>query len=200
MKKFMAKQYYLCFYLIDKINTYILYDEKLDLLHNYNNKSHYTIFYKPIKISCKNIKKNPYNKIHEKIIKNKNICHGFPETQPIKIVKLDKIPLNDYNLLEPAGYLYIVKEREFINSKKCIYKIGCTNNIKRRYSQYPKGSILIYSIISKNFREIEKLWINKLKNNNELIKRNDIGMEYFEGNYITIINELTNLIVYSEII
>ncbi len=39
-------------------------------------------------------------------------------------------------------YIYLIQEREFINSKQPIYKIGRTkqNNYKR-FEQYPKGII-----------------------------------------------------------
>lgn len=60
------------------------------------------------------------------------------------------------------GYLYIIIEREFIRMKEKIYKVGCTNDIIRRYKQYPKKSKIIYTIIHKDYKEIEKKWILNL--------------------------------------
>lgn len=38
------------------------------------------------------------------------------------------------------GSIYLLQEREFINSEKNIYKIGKTKNVKSRMYGYPKGS------------------------------------------------------------
>lgn len=54
------------------------------------------------------------------------------------------------------GYLYIIKEREFIKTNEEIYKIGCTNDIIRRFKQYPKNSIIIYYMIHNDYKNIEK--------------------------------------------
>lgn len=93
------------------------------------------------------------------------------------------------------GYLYIIKEREFYRLNENIYKIGCTNDMKKRFSQYPKGSFLLFFVANIKYREIEKIWIKQLNIIPEIKKRKDIGSEYFEGNYITIIKELTNLLI-----
>ena len=36
--------------------------------------------------------------------------------------------------------IYIIQEREFIRLKEETYKVGITQNIIRRYSEYPKSS------------------------------------------------------------
>lgn len=93
-----------------------------------------------------------------------------------------------------TGYLYIIKTRESIRMNENIYKIGCTEDITRRYRQYPKGSKLIYTIIHNDYKNIEKKWIKTLNDNKNLIKRKDMGNEYYEGDYILIINELTRIL------
>lgn len=93
------------------------------------------------------------------------------------------------------GYLYIIIEREFIRIDEKIYKIGCTNNIIRRYKQYPKDSKIIYAIIHDKYKNIEKKWMISLNNNKKLINRKDIGREYYEGDYKIIIDELTKVII-----
>ncbi len=98
------------------------------------------------------------------------------------------------NNFEKIGYLYIIKEREFYNKNESVYKIGCTTDIIRRFKQYPKNSILIYSIFNENHREVEKKWLKQLNNNSKIKKRKDIGREYFECNYTLLIDELRNII------
>lgn len=93
------------------------------------------------------------------------------------------------------GYLYIIQEREFFRLNEKVFKIGCTKDYKKRLIQYPKGSILVFIIFNTNYKYVEKLWLNKLDNNNNLIKRTDIGKEYFEGNPMIIINELLKNII-----
>lgn len=45
-----------------------------------------------------------------------------------------------------------------------------------------------------NYKEIERKWINILNNSDDIIKRKDIGSEYFQCNYIILINNLINII------
>lgn len=79
------------------------------------------------------------------------------------------------------NYIYLLREREFIESKLNIYKIGKSTqeNIKR-YKQYPKNSELILQIECENCsiceRDLIKLFDSKYK------KRTDLGLEYYEGN------------------
>lgn len=96
--------------------------------------------------------------------------------------------------IDKNGYLYIIKTRESVRMKENIYKIGCTGDIIRRYRQYPKGSKLIYTIIHYNYKKLEKEWINILNNNKLLMRRKDMGNEYYEGDYHLIINELTKIL------
>jgi hypothetical protein len=79
------------------------------------------------------------------------------------------------------NYVYLLREREFINLNADIYKIGktCQDNLKR-FNQYPKGSELILHIecddCSKCEFELIQVFNAKYK------RRADIGLEYFEGN------------------
>ena len=79
-------------------------------------------------------------------------------------------------------YVYLIHEREFIQSEKQVYKIGKTKQLNlKRYAQYPKDSALLYQSTSINCdiheKEIITLFKNKYKH------RKDIGSEYFEGDY-----------------
>jgi hypothetical protein len=53
------------------------------------------------------------------------------------------------------GYLYVIHVREFLRNGEHIFKVGRTENIKRRMSQYPKGSKLIASIIVSHAHKFE---------------------------------------------
>ena len=55
-----------------------------------------------------------------------------------------------------------------------------------RFNQYPKSSILLFQIICKNCKDIEKIIIEKFKNIFKI--RKDIGNEYFEGDYQNMID------------
>lgn len=79
------------------------------------------------------------------------------------------------------NYIYLLREREFIESNLNIYKIGKSTqeNIKR-FKQYPKNSELILQIECENCSVYEKDLINLF--NLKYIKRTDLGLEYFEGN------------------
>ena len=75
-------------------------------------------------------------------------------------------------------YIYVIREREFVNSKTDIYKIGRTGNFIRRFSEYPKNSEVIFVSKVKNSCPIETFIIRTLKK--EAKHRKDIGNEYFE--------------------
>ena len=90
-------------------------------------------------------------------------------------------------------YIYLLQEREFINSNKDIYKIGKTKqeNLKR-FSNYPKGSKLLFQIICNDCSYYEKELLYLFKNKYEL--QTDIGNEYFKGNYKKMIKDIYEMI------
>lgn len=90
-------------------------------------------------------------------------------------------------------YIYLLQEREFINSKQPIYKIGKTKQENhKRFGQYPKGSILLFQIICSNCDDYEKKILNLF--NHKFKKQPDIGREYFEGDYKKMINYIYNIV------
>lgn len=104
---------------------------------------------------------------------------GFKE-----IVIINKMSLN---------YIYLLKEREFINSGEDVYKIGKTTHVNdRRFRNYPKNSILLFQSICSDCSSIEKNIISKFCV--EFKQRKDIGIEYFEGNFMLMINCLMDII------
>lgn len=62
------------------------------------------------------------------------------EKQNIKDKFEIRFHINDNEI----GYLYIILEREFFRFKEYVFKIGCTKDYKKRFAQYPKGSIVIF--------------------------------------------------------
>jgi hypothetical protein len=93
--------------------------------------------------------------------------------------------------------IYLLQEREFINSNQNIYKIGRTKqeNIQR-FNQYPKGSKLLLHIVCDDCDILESELIRDFKN--KYIYRKDIGNEYFEGDYKEMIKDIYNKITNCE--
>ena len=92
-----------------------------------------------------------------------------------------------------SHYIYLLQEREFTKTKENIYKIGKTtqpNNV--RFGQYPKGSILLLQLICINCNITEKNIITAFKQ--KYIQRKDIGHEYFEGDYIDMIQNIFDIV------
>lgn len=92
-----------------------------------------------------------------------------------------------------SNYIYLLQEREFVNKKESVYKIGRTKQENsKRIKQYPKGTVLLFQIICNDCSITEKAIISIFKE--KFKHRKDIGNEYFEGNYQTMID-----IIYSTI-
>lgn len=105
--------------------------------------------------------------------------NNFPISNITK--QTDKLSIsNDTKTEDKYDYIYIIHEREFINSKESIYKIGkTTNEIQKRYSNYPKNSRLLFTQHVNNCHRVEKDIIKELTKKTKV--RIDIGREYFEG-------------------
>jgi hypothetical protein len=92
------------------------------------------------------------------------------------------------------GYIYVIKEREFLKTKENIYKIGKTKQDNfNRFKQYPKNSMLLYYRLTKCCDIIEKRIINKLSEKFE--QQKNIGTEYFKGNITNILIEIIKIIL-----
>ncbi len=99
-----------------------------------------------------------------------------------------------------TNYIYLLQEREFIKTKENIFKVGMTKKENhKRFNQYPTGSILLFQMVCNDCKSNERVIIQKFKET--FIQRKDIGSEYFEGDYISMIdiiyltikNENTNI-------
>lgn len=78
------------------------------------------------------------------------------------------------------GHIYVLIEREFLKTKETIYKVGCTNNLQRRFSQYPKGSVVLFTEAVMDYKAIERKLLNALLSTPEIKQAKDIGSEYFD--------------------
>ncbi len=74
------------------------------------------------------------------------------------------------------GYIYIAKVRESIRIGEYVYKVGKTGDIFRRIKQYPKGTVLLYTIYTEDITESENKILILLRD----FVRKDLGREYIE--------------------
>lgn len=82
------------------------------------------------------------------------------------------------------GFIYVIKEREFVKTGENVFKIGRTyRQVGERLCEYPKGSNPYYFENCENCEKIEGTILKKLISiPTEFKHRQDIGNEYFEGN------------------
>lgn len=89
------------------------------------------------------------------------------------------------------GYIYVIKEREFISTNALTLKVGMTlRHPECRMGEYPKRSRLIFvrPVYHTSVAHIEKIIHDTLI---KLFKQNtDIGLEYYDGNEEEIINTI----------
>lgn len=86
----------------------------------------------------------------------------------------------------------MILEREFMRLGDNVYKIGRTDNVKRRLAQYPKGSRLLFSIYTPDCLTAERELIRHFKG--AYRHREDIGREYFQGESHCMINVITDYV------
>jgi len=91
------------------------------------------------------------------------------------------------------GYIYLIQEREFIKTNEDVYKIGKTRQKGiSRFKQYPKGSDLLYHRACCNCDIIECKIIQVFKT--KYIQKREYGIEYFEGNYESMCDDINEII------
>lgn len=80
------------------------------------------------------------------------------------------------------GYVYLLQEREFVDKKEEIYKVGrSTQPNHKRFQSYPKGSKLLYQFTCDDCVKAEKTILQKF--GEMFVQCKDYGTEYFRGNY-----------------
>jgi hypothetical protein len=96
-----------------------------------------------------------------------------------------------------SNFIYLIREREFNENNKEIYKIGKTTQTKlKRINAYPNDSILyLYKECSDcHLSEKEIIKLFKIK----YIHKNQIGNEYFEGNREDMMDDICNIIKFKK--
>lgn len=73
----------------------------------------------------------------------------------------------------------MIHVREFARSREDVYKVGRTENVARRVSEYPKGSLLIAVERVRDMAGAETALLERLRV--ECEPRGDLGREYVEG-------------------
>lgn len=89
-------------------------------------------------------------------------------------------------------YIYVVKEREFINTNENVYKIGSSMS---GTANTPIGSNVYMIVKVYNVAEVEEEIVTQLKKCKSLIHYSCIGDEYFQGDIITIMNTVSQAIM-----
>ncbi len=175
---------------------------KIDTTNNINTVIEEHKKYSPLNykiefyLAVDNIKKN-YKIIIDKLKLNKNKWCEID----LNIIKkeFDELKSNIENNVEKTGYVYCLSA----DKNNTIYKVGCTNSIKRRLAQHKTSSIntieLEFYFESKKYKEIEKKIHSLLKSNNIETLNNT---EWFKCNREQILNlfkkESTNIIYIKE--
>ena len=125
--------------------------------------------------------------------KNKKVVKQPEKTHTVEgsdiIVSKDVEELSQ-NILHQ--HVYLIREREFINSNENTYKIGRSGNICGRVKNYPKDSEMIGLFLCKNNiimeRSISSLFKTKYK------QMKEYGTEYFNGNVFDMHEDICSLI------
>jgi hypothetical protein len=101
--------------------------------------------------------------------------------------------MDDLSYNKKPNYVYLLQEREFLKTKESILKVGKTkqDHIKR-FTSYPKGSILIAQYYTDNCDDLEKEIIKVFKS--KFQQRVDLGNEYFEGNIKTMFKTMFKIV------
>jgi hypothetical protein len=77
------------------------------------------------------------------------------------------------------GFIYLIHVREFLHKNECVYKIGRTEHLLQRMTQYPKGSKLLFCMNVHDCKLAERDLLKLLARQQKV--RVDIGDEYIEG-------------------
>lgn len=98
-----------------------------------------------------------------------------------------------------TNYIYLLQEREFIRTNEKVYKIGQTTQLNnKRLKQYPNGSVLLFQIICKDCKNLEKIILRTFNKNSYIIQRKEYGNEYFQGDYKKMIDIIYKIFLEEE--
>jgi hypothetical protein len=123
----------------------------------------------------------------KKLYQNKNIKNKDNGDIKIKMVQ---------------GYVYIIRECDFVRLNEDIYKIGRTAQInpEDRFQKYRKGTEIVGFFGVKDSIECENKIIKCFSNHINIKKMNEYGKEYFQGDKNVLLNEILQIVKHYNII
>jgi hypothetical protein len=123
----------------------------------------------------------------KKLYQNKNIKNKDDGDIKIKMVQ---------------GYVYIIRECDFVRLNEDIYKIGRTAQInpEDRFQKYRKGTEIVGFFGVKDSIECENKIIKCFSNHINIKKMNEYGKEYFQGDKNVLLNEILQIVKHYNII
>jgi hypothetical protein len=78
------------------------------------------------------------------------------------------------------GFIYMLREREFIKTRENVFKVGKTREYKQRFASYPKHSHVVMMYFTSDMSTAERNLLSHLSTIEGIRHRKDIGREYFE--------------------
>jgi hypothetical protein len=143
------------------------------------------------------------------IIKGENIAlkqeikqkQQLLNNKDIEINKLYKNRLlkdkdGDIKIKTVQGYVYIIRECDFVRLNEDIYKIGRTAkyNPEDRFEKYRKGTEIIGFFKVNDSIECENKIIKCFSNHTNIKKMTEYGKEYFQGNKNELLGEIFQIV------
>ena len=159
-------------------------DNKNKILEDERNKYNELLINKNKQLEDENKKMNKlYNNLLDKFIKINNKKTKTKDNDDIKIKLIQE-------------YVYIIRESDFVQLNKDIYKIGRTakENPEDRFQTYRKGIEIVAFFKVNNSIECEYKMIKCLSNHPNIKKMSEHGKEYFQGNRNELINEIVQIV------
>jgi predicted nuclease with TOPRIM domain len=103
---------------------------------------------------------------------------------------------DDIKMKMTEGYVYIIRECDFVRLNENIYKIGRTAKInpEDRFQKYRKGTEIIGFFKVNDSIECENKIIKCFSNHNNIKKMSEYGKEYFQGNKKELLNEMLQIV------
>lgn len=94
------------------------------------------------------------------------------------------------------GYVYIVRECDFVRLNEDIYKIGRTSKInpEDRFQKYRKGTEIICCFYVNDSIECKNKIIKCFSNHANITKMTEYGKEYFQGDKNELLNEMLQIV------
>lgn len=146
------------------------------------------------KFECENKKIIPMNEKFSAVFKSCGVNILFEKNTNTHVYTIAEQSIPTLTMEMNAnvnGSIYLIRTREFLNQNAPIFKIGKTSNhISDRLGKYGKGGEVLFTI-AVPLSKLDSVELDLIKDfKNKFIQKQDIGTEYFEGNYIEMMKEI----------